>query len=137
MTVTVTSIAGQPYRQAITVRNHVIYSDAGKSNGGQDTAPNPHELLLGALGACTNMTLQMYAKRKGWDLKDVSVELQEKKVLVPGQSKLVPEISKDIKVRGNLSPTQVQSLETIAEKCPVNLLIKDDKQMVSKFNHVV
>jgi putative redox protein len=137
MTVTVTAHARQPYRQTITAGNHTYYADAPLSNGGQDTAPNPHALILGALGACTTMTLQMYANRKGWDLSDVTVKLDEGKTRIPGKAGVIPLITKDIEVKGNLSADQVKQLKTIAEKCPVNQLIMGEKQMNSRLDLVV
>ncbi len=138
MQVTVSSVSGQPYRQAISMRNHTIYADVDATNGGKDTAPNPHEILLAAVGACTSMTLQMFAKRKAWDLQSISVSLNEDQVTPPGQSTAVPRITKTISVQGNLTAQQLQDLKTVAEKCPVNkLFMSSTKQMDSNINLIV
>lgn len=132
MTVTVTALKGQPYRQVITAGNHTFYADTRPDNGGQDTAPNPHELLLGALGACTSMTLQMYARCRGYPLEEVSVKLDEGKAQTA--SGTVPSISKTIELKGPLSQQELDDLKRVAEKCPVNKLITGDKQMNSVLN---
>ena len=73
----------QGYKQEIIAGEHHFISDAPKSVGGAGIGPDPHELLLGALGACTSITLQMYAKRKEWDLKNVSVKVTEEESAIP------------------------------------------------------
>lgn len=124
--VTVSAVAGQPYRQQITAGNHTFYSDIKPHQGGQDTAPDPHDLLLGALGACTAMTMQIYAQRKGWDLQGVTIDVSETKT--PGTPIT---LHKKIQVKGNLSADQQKTLQTIAEKCPVNKLIKDETKLIT------
>src|SRR5260370_37878478 len=58
-------------RQAVSVGPHHLLADEPKTSGGSDAGPDPYELLLSALGSCTNMTLRMYADRKGWPLKEI------------------------------------------------------------------
>lgn len=118
------------YRQEINTGKYQIVADAPKAVGGEETAPDPHELLLASLGACASITMQMYAKRKGWALKAVDIQLSESKqddTENPGKSIAV--ISKDIKVAGELTDEQVNELKTIADKCPVHKLIAGNKQI--------
>ncbi len=118
------------YRQEINTGKYKINADAPKAVGGEETAPDPHELLLAALGACSSITMQMYAKRKGYPLKTVNIELSESKqedAQNPGQMSAL--ISKDIKVTGELTPEQVNDLKNIADKCPVHKLISGNKQI--------
>lgn len=129
-TVQVQAVTNTPYKQQITVGNHTFTADVTPEKGGQDTAPDPHQYLLAALGACTNMTLQMYASRKGWDLKGVSVELSEGKS-ADGRT---PKIEKNISVQGNLTDDQVKRLKSIAEACPVNKIITGSPEMASQLN---
>lgn len=124
------------YRQEISTGAFNINADAPKSVGGEGTAPDPHELLLAALGACSSITMQMYAGRKGWPLKTVNVELSESKqedAQNPGQTIVV--ISKSIKVTGDLSAEQVNDLKNIADKCPVHKLISGNKQINTSISH--
>ncbi len=127
--VTVSPVPGQPYRQKVTSNGHVFYSDVIHEKGGQDSAPDPHQLLMAALGSCTSMTLQMYAKRKGWDLRQVEINITEEK------SGTVPTFLKDITIQGNLDNQQVKRLTSVAELCPVNKLLLNGVQMVSTVYH--
>lgn len=123
---------GTDYKQEIKAGSHVFVSDAPASVGGTETGPEPHELLLGALGACTSITLQMYAKKKGWDLKNVQVSLSEELVedaANPGQK--VSKITRDINVEGNLTGEQIDNLKAIADKCPIHKLLQGPKQIAT------
>jgi putative redox protein len=64
------------YRTAITTGRHDLVADEPAVHGGQDAGPAPYDYLLAGLGACTVMTLQMYAERKGWDVGEIRVELE-------------------------------------------------------------
>jgi putative redox protein len=128
--VQVKTTSADVYKQTIKAGSHSFSADAPKSVGGSEAAPDPHELLLGSLGACTSITMQMYAKRKGWDLKEVTVDLSEEKVddsEHPGQT--IAKISRTIKVTGDLAPDQVESLRAIADKCPIHKLLSGPKQI--------
>ncbi|HEY9685348.1 MAG TPA: OsmC family protein [Coleofasciculaceae cyanobacterium] len=125
MAVTVRSEGMAPYRQTITAGNHTFFSDVTPEKGGQDTAPDPHQLMFGAWGSCTAITLQMYANRKGWPLEAVSVTFNE------DRQDNRPLIRKQIELQGNLSPEQVARLEVIAEKCPINQMLLGEKQVES------
>jgi putative redox protein len=93
-------------------------ADEPVSNGGTDAAPGPHELLLSALGACTSITLTLYAKRKGWPLAGVTVRLHHERV--DGPSGMATRIAREIGLAGALSDEQRQRLLEIAERCPVH-----------------
>jgi putative redox protein len=122
------------YRQDINTGKYKINADAPKAVGGEETAPDPHELLLAALGACSSITMQMYAKRKGYPLDAVNIELSESKQEdAPGQTTVV--ISKSIKVSGDLTDEQVNDLKAIADKCPVHKLISGNKQINTTISH--
>lgn len=119
------------FQQNIRTNTHSFAADAPIAVGGADAAPNPHELLLGALGACTSITMQMYAKRKGWDLKEVTVKVTEEKV----EGAPVPKLSREIKVEGNLDPEQIEGLKAIAEKCPIHKLLSASNDISTAISH--
>jgi putative redox protein len=124
------------FKQEIKSASHHFVADAPKEAGGTEGGPDPHELLLGALGACTSITMQMYAKRKGWDLKEVKIKVTEEKIddaSNPGQS--IPRINREIIVGGNLPADQVEALKAIADKCPIHKLLSGPKQIVTAISH--
>lgn len=116
--VVVRAVEGAPFESEIRVRGHGLRSDEPTGTGGTDRGPTPTELLLAALGACTSMTLRMYARRKGWDLRDVEVSLDR----VPLEEKGGPEaeIRRTIRLEGDLDGDRRKRLLEIAGKCPVH-----------------
>lgn len=136
-TVVVSSKPGHTYQQVIQAGTHKVVSDVSITVGGSDQGPTPHELFLGALGACTAMTMEMVASRKGWDLQKVSVTIFENRVEDPGEpGKTIPRITEQILVEGNLSQTELTQLEAIAAKCPVYRLFMSPKQVITKLTHI-
>jgi len=113
--VTVESV--QNLRQDVRIRHHRLTGDEYPEIGGEDTAPNPHEFLLAALGNCTSMTLLVYARRKGFPLEKVTVDLEESR---DGAS---TQIRRDIHLEGPLTDDQRARLLDIASKCPVHRTI--------------
>lgn len=112
-TTTVTS-DGPNYRQAIKAGRHHMVADEPESAGGRDAGASPYGYVLAGLGACTTMTLQMYAQRKGWDLGEVSVHLRFSKD-ADGRSFIHRVIHAD----GALDDAQWARLLEIAAKTPV------------------
>ncbi len=122
----------QKYQQEIKVGKHTFQSDITVESGGQDTAPGPHELLLGALGSCTSVTVQMFAERRGWDLKSVCVKLTEEKIDDPNNPGVkIPKIVRNIEVSGNLTGEQLDSLKAIADKCQIHKLLTGPKEIIT------
>jgi uncharacterized OsmC-like protein len=117
---------GKALAQQIQIAPHCIVSDEPVSAGGTDTGPNPYDLLLGALGACTSMTLTLYAHRKAWPLEDIIVHLRHSKVHAADcagcetKDVMLDQIERDIHLSGNLSEEQRARLLDIANKCPVH-----------------
>jgi uncharacterized OsmC-like protein len=117
---------GKALAQQIQIAPHCVISDEPLSAGGTDAGPNPYDLLLGALGACTSMTMTLYAHRKAWPLDDIIVHLLHFKVHAADcadcETKAVAldQIERDIHLSGNLSEEQRSKLLEIANKCPVH-----------------
>jgi uncharacterized OsmC-like protein len=117
--------------QAITMRQHQLVADEPPPDG-DDRGPTPYELLLAALGACTAMTLRLYAQRKGWPLEGVSVRLQHDRVHAQDcrdcetEHGLLDRITKQLTLEGDLTPEQRQRLAEIAERCPVQRTLQSE-----------
>jgi putative redox protein len=117
---------GAGLSQEIVVGPHRMFADEPISAGGTDTGPTPYDLLLAALGSCTSMTLGIYARRKGWPLEEVIVNLRHSKIHAADcadcQSKeaMLDRIERDIHMVGPLTPEQQSKLLEIADKCPVH-----------------
>jgi putative redox protein len=106
------------YQQQVTAGKHIMLADEPESMGGGDAGPAPFDFLMAGLGACTSMTLRMYAERKGLALTNVSVALNHDKTEVDGIQR--NRISRQITLEGNLSDAERQRLLEIADKCPVH-----------------
>ena len=104
-----------PFTNQVTTYNHRWLADEPESLGGADEGPAPMEMVMAGLGACTSMTLRMYAKRKEWALEKVTVDLRH----VKGE-KGTESIERHIHIEGNLDDEQRQRLLEIANKCPVH-----------------
>lgn len=98
--------------------NNSLLADEPKSAGGEDLGLSPYELVQAGLGACTNMTLKLYAERKQWPLKEVYTHLSFSRQTI--DEKKVDLITKKIELEGDLTDEQKQRLVEIAAKCPVN-----------------
>ena len=114
------------YLQSISIGPHRFLADEPAEVGGFDAGPNPYELLLAALGACTGMTLRMYANRKGWPLEDIRVRLTHGKTHAEDclgcetKEGAIDRIEREISLIGDLTDEQRQRLLEIANKCPVH-----------------
>ena len=127
-TVEVKARTEKNYRQEIASATHSFASDAGKEHGGEDSAPNPHELLLGSLGACTAITIQMYAKRKGYDLKAVNVKCEDS-IVESAEGQKSNLITRNIELEGDLTQEQIDGLKAVADKCPIHKLLQGPKEI--------
>lgn len=115
------------YENHVVIGDHIMMADEPEDAGGGDTGPSPYQYLNAALGACTSMTLRMYAERKNWPLERVSVTLHHEKrhagdseATVEGDKRKVDVIERRIAIEGELSDEQRARLMEIADKCPVH-----------------
>ncbi|MEW2529287.1 OsmC family protein [Streptomyces sp. NPDC047071] len=123
--VTVSENGTGPYGQLVRAGHHVLAADEPEP-AGADSGPGPYDLLLAALGACTSMTVRMYADRKGWPLEKVTVSLRHQRAHAAGRAgrenghKRADRIAREIRLDGALDADQRRRLMEIAEKCPVH-----------------
>ena len=114
------------YTTEILAGKHGLMADESEQLGGNDFGPSPYELLNAALGACTAMTLQLYARRKKWDLKEVKVHLSHLKSYKEDcencdkPSSKIDHFEKSLELIGNLDEAQKARLLQIANRCPVH-----------------
>jgi putative redox protein len=104
------------FQHDIRVRDHLITSDEPRDAGGDDAAPSPQELLAASLAACTAITLEMYAKRKDWNLGPVEVDCEYS----PAERGCPTRFELVIRLPEGLEQDKIDRLLTIAAKCPVH-----------------
>jgi putative redox protein len=113
----VTAVLGEtPYVVTLSDGSHEWLADEPLESGGANRGPSPHQLVLSGLGACTAITLRMYAVRKGWPLAGVTVELQLNPDGAPAGG---AEIRRRITLSGELTAEQRDRLLQVADACPV------------------
>jgi putative redox protein len=132
-TVTVTERGLGPYAQFVTVGRHVMGADEPESLGGRVTGASPYEYLLAGLGACTAMTLRMYAARKTWPLEKVAVELRHDKIPAPSGSGKIDRFERVIHLTGPLTSEQKSKLLEVADKCPISQTLQRPSVVESRF----
>jgi uncharacterized OsmC-like protein len=114
------------FAQEINAGRHRLLADEPVADGGTDTGPGPYDLLLGALGACTSMTIALYARRKRWPLDDVEVRLWHSRVHAEDCAEcetkegMLDVIECEISLSGGLSQDQRGQLVQIAGRCPLH-----------------
>lgn len=115
----------EKYRTEITAGGQTLVADEPTSAGGAGNAPTPYDLLLGSIGACTAMTLRMYADRKGWPLESVTVRLRTARNHADDCVNCVDhpvgmyQIERELELEGALDDEQRARLMLVADRCPV------------------
>lgn len=123
------------YTTEVRAGRHSLLADEPESVGGDDLGPTPYGLLAAALGACTSMTLRMYADRKGWDLKEVRVHLSHAKDYASdaGESdnpkSRIDIFERELELEGDLDEKQRKRLLEIADRCPVHRTLHGDVEV--------
>ncbi len=123
----ITARSAENFQVEIKTPNHTVIADEPIAVGGDDTGPNPYDLLLSSLAACKIITVQMYARRKGWPLTGVEVSMSAQKIHAKDcedcesdPNARVDIIETEIKFLGDLDADQLERLKGISEKCPVH-----------------
>ena len=106
----------------LKVGGHKLTVDEPEAQGGQNMGPSPQELLAASLASCTAITIEMYAKRKGWDLGPVEVECN----YTPAERGCPTRFELIMKMPAHLSEEQVERLQVIAAKCPVHRTLEGE-----------
>lgn len=122
----------------INAGRHTLISDEPQDVG-DDAGPDPYALLLSSLGACKVMTVLMYARRKGWPVDGVEVELETYKIhakdcedCVSNPDAKIDIIEVEIRFEGDLTPKQVKRLEEISKRCPVHRTLTGEIKIRTK-----
>lgn len=106
-------------RNSVTIRSHELTIDEEADEGGSDAGPNPLELLAGSLAGCVAITMEMYARRKGWEIGDVGVDVE----FSPAERGTPTRFEIVLRLPENLPEDQAERLTVIAAKCPVHRVL--------------
>jgi len=126
------------HQQRIRAGQHSLTADEPQDKGGGDRGPNPYALLLSALGACTAMTLRMYADHKQWPLRHVAVRLHHRKVHAADCDECetkdgkIDWIEREIAIEGDLTDEQRARLLEIADRCPVHRTLHSEVKVATR-----
>ena len=127
MTIVRTAIGVTPYAVTVTAGQHTLTADEPVSRGGRDAGPAPYDLLLAGLGACSAITLQMYAERKQLTLRSLEIELSFHREGDKGVIRRVVHLDAD------LTPEQRARFADIIERTPVTLTLKNGSEIRTEF----
>jgi uncharacterized OsmC-like protein len=114
------------FAQEIEIGSHELFADEPTSYGGTDTGPSPYDLLLAALGACTSMTIGLYARKRGWPVEKITVSVHHSKIHAKDcddcetKEGRIDRIEVEIHLEGALTDEQRAKLMEIAGKCPIH-----------------
>lgn len=129
------------FQNTVQAGKHRLFADEPASVGGTDTGPSPYDFLSAALGACTSMTLRMYAEFKKLDLGAVTVDVSHEKVHYKdcqectedemSQSGKIDRFERRISIEGDVSPEIADKVEEIANKCPVHRTLEKNSKVIT------
>ncbi len=112
----------EKFRHDVKMRSHQLTADEPIDDGGDDDGPSPQELLAASLASCTAITMEMYAKKKGWDVAGLAVDVEYS----PAERGCPTRFELVMKLPAHLSEDQVEKLQVIAAKCPVHRTLEGE-----------
>jgi uncharacterized OsmC-like protein len=130
--------APEKYVENISIGPHRLRADEPVDVGGADAGPGPYELILAALGACTSITVRLFAERRQWPLQGVRVALSHSRVHAEdcvncdAEASRLDRIDMEISFLGDLSAEQRRKLSDVASKCPVHRTLTSSIQIHSR-----
>lgn len=125
----------QVLRTDVRAGSHSFVADEPPGSGGKDAGPSPYDLLVGALGSCTAMAVEIYALRMSWPLEHVIVKLRHDRLHAKDAASddgFLDRIEREISLEGPLTDAQRAKLLEIAERCPVNRALCSSIQVQTK-----
>jgi putative redox protein len=110
------------FTHTVDIRNHNVLVDEPSERGGEDDGPSPQELLAASLASCTAITMEMYAKHKGWDIGEVQVAVE----YTPAERGCPTKFALELRLPSDTTPEQRERLQVIAAKCPVHRTLEGE-----------
>ena len=120
MTVTINTESSEGFRHSVQIDDHQLFADVPVADGGEASAPEPHDYFDAALGACKALTLKMYAKKKGIPLTGVTVEVKHDN---SEEQKGKYALHVKLTLKGVLTDAQRDELHRVADRCPIHKLM--------------
>ena len=126
------------FQQTVSIGPHQMLADEPVAAGGEDTGPGPYDFVLAGLGACTSMTMRLYADRKSLPLERVTVTLKHSKIHAEDCAEcetkegMLDQIDRVIAMEGALDAEQRKKLMEIADKCPVHRTLTSEIHIVTR-----
>jgi putative redox protein len=112
----------EKFRHDVRIRRHRLVADEPVDHGGDDEGPSPQELLAASLASCTAITMEMYAKRKGWNVDGLAVDVEYS----PAERGSVTRFDMVLTMPSHLSDEQIEKLRIIANRCPVHRTLEGE-----------
>jgi putative redox protein len=116
------------FRHVIEVGGHRIVADEPTERGGTGSGPTPQELLAASLVSCTSITMQLYAQRKGWNLDDLTIEVE----FAPAERGAPTQFEMVLGLPDHLTDDQVEKLQVIAAKCPIHRTLEGEAMFTER-----
>ena len=110
------------FRHDVDIRKHHLIADEPRDSGGDDDGPSPQELLAASLASCTAITMEMYARRKGWNVHGLAVDVE----YTPAERGCPTRFELVMTMPAHLSDEQIDKLRVIANRCPVHRTLEGE-----------